>query len=349
MLLIPEQVSFLRKSILSLLEELKEYDDYFQDKMVKSSDETMCSNIGSSIIEQQFQLKVKQLQEYQKLLKESEYIKNIDTKKIEIGTRFILRFDEEESEEYIFLDSLMDPNMAINAVTSESPLGKNIIGKKEGDLFLYVVSQGATNIKISGIVEKIITKKREVFFIRNEKNRVLSRKATAERKMLRQQMEIDESLKEKYEERLYITESQRELLQEEKERLTNILRMQPSRLTEIKTRLQSIDRVLNHRKVAILPEDNSIGIGSNFSIMFFGDSETTIRRLELINWAVGDELNDEYIERMSTLGYAVYGLKEGEEFTIIKNGKLVSGMVYHIDNHQDQLKTTSALAYQKRK
>ena len=118
----------------------------------------------------------------------------------------------------------------------------------------------------------------------------------------------------------------------------------------INHRIQWIKKTIGTRKVAQLPTDGSIGVGTAFSIMFFGEERVTTKRVEMINQAVGDELTDNYVERVSPLGSQIYGLKEQEEFIVFVNGyQSLTGIVYDIDNQLERQQTTSPLAYQKRK
>ena len=52
----------------------------------------------------------------------------------------------------------------------------------------------------------------------------------------------------------------------------------------------------------------------------------------MINRAYSNEYEGEYIERISSLGSQLFGLKENEEFTTKINNKNVVGYVYNIEN-----------------
>ena len=52
----------------------------------------------------------------------------------------------------------------------------------------------------------------------------------------------------------------------------------------------------------------------------------------MINLAVSDELDSEYVERITPLGMAVLGLKDGDEFKYFTKHGWVTGYVYDIQN-----------------
>jgi len=60
--------------------------------------------------------------------------------------------------------------------------------------------------------------------------------------------------------------------------------------------------------VASLEDENSIGIGSEFTLKLFIDDEEFVSNLEMINRAVSDELSDSYIETINYFASLLYCL-----------------------------------------
>lgn len=83
---------------------------------------------------------------------------NSDT--IEIGSSFeiSLFFDEEEEKSNFTLVETKLPRDPINYISISSPLGKAVIGKKQGDDFKYIVE----NSIISGRINEIIKTNEDV-------------------------------------------------------------------------------------------------------------------------------------------------------------------------------------------
>lgn len=351
MLLIPEQVNFLKKSIISLKEELKGYSTYLENREVMNIESTHRSQVLDTITNDQYIAAQKKLKEYQNLLSKSVCVRKVSTEEIAIGTRFNIRFDgEEQSERFVLVDSIIGSNLSSEAVTVESELGKSVFGKKEGERFSYTPRPTCT---ISGVIESIEKKKDkdQVAFIRNTKLShrmgVIAEKEFAE---LKNQKDTSEDARNTYNKRTEISQSQLELLQEELEELSIQVLREPKQKATINRRIQAIQKLIKTRTIAQLPTDGSIGVGTAFSIMFFEDQQVTTRRVEMINQAVGNELTENYVERISPLGIQLYGLKEQEEFIVFRNGYLaVTGMVYDIDNQLERVETTDPLVYQKRR
>ena len=116
----------------------------------------------------------------------------------------------------------------------------------------------------------------------------------------------------------------------------------------IKSKLSALRQYISEYKIAQPPTSESIGIGTNFSFIINTTTGVINKRVEMINRAVSNELEDEYIERISPLGSKVFGLRENEEFTIRNSdGRKLKGMVYDIDNSKYPFKTNNPLVYKK--
>ncbi len=75
----------------------------------------------------------------------------VDTETVSVGSKVkILDLELEEEMQYILVGSTeADPSR--NKISNESPLGKVLIGKKEGDIVEVVVPSGTIEYKILSI------------------------------------------------------------------------------------------------------------------------------------------------------------------------------------------------------
>ena len=345
MILIPEQVSFLRKSISELECLQEEFYEYLSNR-----DCARC--ITDSMAEHTLFQKMEQLREYRELLVHSEYVKEPQKDEIGIGTRFRVRFDNDmQSDEFVLIDSMIGCNMANSSVTANSPLGKSLIGKKEGESFSCFFE---SNNIITGTIEKIqMDEKENPSFIRNTKfSARIAESTEKEIRELKAKYLIGQDVNGDYSKRLAITESQVELLGEEVERLSYQLGLSREDLqtkTLVNARIANIRNLLKSRIITAPEEESQISVGSTFSMMLFEKDRTIFKRVEFINQAVGDELTDEYVERITPLGIVLYGLKEGDEFIYRRGSSYISGKVYDIQNKKDEPRIMNAVAYQRSK
>lgn len=353
MILIPEQVKFLREAISELERSKKCFEDYLSNRDNARCIEDIEINVTDSMTEYKFSQQQEQLREYRELLAHSDYVKKLPKDKVEIGTRFRVRFDDSnQSDEFVLTDSIVGCDVANGSVTTNSPLGKSVIGKKEGEHFSYFLNEGGK--KFSGVIEEIHTdEKFYLSFIRNKKfSARIAESAEKEIRELKEKHLIGKDVNGDYLARLAITESQVKLLDEEVERLNYQLGVSKGDLKTkilVNQRLANIRDLLQTRNVTTPEEEDQISVGSIFSIIFFENNRTVFKRVELINQAVGDELEDEYVERITPLGAVLYGLKEGEEFIYRKGSSLISGKVYDIQNKKEEPRILDALAYQRSK
>ena len=342
-----EQVSELREKRRRLKEKLEFSDNYIATTTIIGHD-NYNGDISSerTIIESSYKkyydLK-RRLEEIENKLLNSEYLmKKKNQGIVDIGSSFTIKFqDSDESETYTLTEELVGQSITEGYISIKSELAKNIIGKREGEEFSYKV-QNSDDImkgKIISIQEESIDK---AHFIREKpkKNRI-SHKMKKECHKILQSKDT-----EKIKQMNACTRSQIELLQQEKTRLINIANtLKNSNNKRLKRRLNAIRKILSESMIVNPPTDNTIGVGSQFSIMLFTKEKIRLKRVEMINYATSTETDKEYIEKISTLGSILYGLKENEEF-LMKN---VSGIVYDINNQSNRFTTTSPTTYQKRK
>lgn len=359
MKLTSEQVNYLREEIRKLQKENQSYDQYYLERDKETGGgETCMSFCGDTTTEHQISSNFNNLKKYQDLLLKSDYIKKVSTDKIDIGTKFTIQFDgEEENENYVLIEALVGNYMADEAITIESPLGKSIIGKTEGDTFSYIL--GANN-KITGKVIAIEKNKKAYLSYIRDIAEIGTRKTDAviDESMINSK-NADDDLKRRYQilqeipnitktETPMITVSQKELLEIELARISNVIPSDPQEKAVVCHRIERIKRMLNNC-VVVSSTGEKITTGTTFSIMLFTDEGTITKRVELIDKAVSDELENEYVEKISPLGLAVCGLTEQDEFIIRVNQKYITGVVYDISNNLEDLKTKDATAYQKSK
>ena len=313
MKLIPEQVAYLREKVKLLKTKNKEYYNYFGDN--------------------EFVPNLDKLAKYEQILKTSEYVKDINVNKVDIGTKFEIRFsDSSDIRKYTLVENTIGVNPSEGYISINSPLGESIYGKSEDEKFEYTTIKHNRISKVSGSIVGIDTSKKSYLqYINNVpyENRVCNADNVASK-----QLESIDA------EKCFISSSQKELLMEEAERLANN--------GNYKERLTTVKKLLEESKVAKLPNNETIGIGTCFSIMTF-DKNTGVetKRFELINRAVSDELENEYLEVSSPLGSRVLGLSNNDEVVFRENNSWVSGVVYDIDNGKKHLKTTDPLTYRR--
>lgn len=350
MILIPEQIACLRERRRQSKQELEGYRDYLSSKDITSGDYFAREVIGDGVTDNQFHQERRTLLEITELLENSEYLKTRNTEEIAVGTKFKLKFDDSnEEEEFILVENITGLPIGKCFISTGCPLGKSVKGKKEGERFSYVLSGGSHygNTTISGTItqiEKDLNNYTNFIRSKNRKNRIC--REAIERKRAYKQATTKEELEE-YKESLAITKSQRQLLRIEAERLVR----EPKTPSTIQ-RLATIKRILENVPVAEESKpDGKVSIGEKVTIAISKDGEELETRVyEMINEAVSDEVEGEYLERISPLGSKVYGLKVGDTFTIRENRKNYNGVIVRIEEQKTNVETanlTSTYQYHK--
>ena len=163
MILIPEQISYLRKQIKETKENIRSYNDYLSSKDITSGDYSSRAFIGDSVLDDQFGLERKKYRDSMYALETAEYKKDRSFDVIDIGTKFTVQFDgDEERDELILVEGAdglaLSTSIADGLVSLSSLLGKNVIGKRENDRFEYTVVTGrmpSDKRKVSGVIKSI--------------------------------------------------------------------------------------------------------------------------------------------------------------------------------------------------
>lgn len=353
MKLVAEQVRNICEEIRKEEQNLKEHRQY----MAKINEESMeeesrLRNGNDTATIDNFNMRKKQLEEYKRVLSTAELVKRVPIDEIGIGTKFSLKFsDTDEIEQFIMLEDPigMKSSKSESHITVKSPIGKLLLGKKVNDIIQYSASLSSADKMEIMVVDIKATPDDYLQYFRTipVSFRICEKERMQKRELARRE-KTDPTVQEQYEQARAITESQRRLLVLETNRLINQLKLPDSNKNYIRLRLGEIRKILSTQKVASLPTDGSIGIGSHFSVMLFTPEETLVRRVEMINQAVGEELESDYIEKISLLGTNIFGLKEGEEFIArSSHGKYITGKVFDIDNEKNIRKTNDPLTYQK--
>ncbi len=353
MKLVAEQVKNICEEIKKEEEYLKERKAYLEKINEELMDaETRLRNGNDTATIDNFNMQKKKLEEYKKVLATSELIKKVSTDQIGIGTKFSLKFsDNDEIEHFILLEDPIGTKVSSpeEHITVKSPIGKMLLGKKVNDTIEYS-AEPSSNEKIEITIVDIKTNPEEYpqYIHSQPAQDRICRKEKLQKRQLAKQAKLDPQKKEQQDQSYAITESQEMILRLEALRLINSLRSPDCDKKYAYLRLGKIRKVLSTQKIASLPTDGTIGIGTHFSLMLFTPEKTTIRRVEMINQAMGEELKSDYIEKISLLGTTIFGLKENEEFIAVgSHGKYLTGKVFDIDNQKTTQKTTDPLVYQK--
>ena len=304
MKLIPEQIINLRKKLIN--QDNFIYKEYIDDIKNNKADDMFKIAYHDYSTENMMNLSKTRINDADKLLKNSECIEERNIDSIDIGTRFII-YDEEfdETEEYTLVETLEGLTTLNGFVSTSSPMGSAVLGKKENEIVEYEGPVGKIKLKVESIES-------------NPDNYI---------KPLRNNSNYSIEEIEDYQE---ITPSQRYLLYLELSKLEK--QISNKNLNELKSRYEEIKQLLS-REVLNGTEDDTIGIGSRFSLHIKDhEREYDLEDIEMINRAYSNEYEGEYIERISSLGSQLFGLKENEEFTTKINNKNVVGYVYNIEN-----------------
>ena len=348
MILIPEQVSHMREENRRIRERIPEYSNYFENKEKISGDHLKGAVISDYVTERNYKVDYTILKRNEELLTNSKFLKERTTDHIDIGTKFIVCFAHNNGiQELVLVEDSVGVARVNGFVSLNSIFGQIIRGKKENDTFSYKVPIGNNNINtITGVVKEIKKDPKDYLHYIREKeyhSRICAKERQAIHKLY-QYIDVDGQALIEYRNRLALTPSQIELVKEELKYLEKSI----ANKNLIKSKLSALRQYISEYKIAQPPTSESIGIGTNFSFIINTPTGVINKRVEMINRAVSNELEDEYIERISPLGSKVFGLRENEEFTIRNSdGRKLKGMVYDIDNSKYPFKTNNPLVYKK--
>lgn len=157
--LIPEQIAYIQKKLEQLSQETSKLRRDVTDR--ESRPTNVSSFDGFDHIPDFTALqglgKVKnKMVEFSDLLNSAIIITDYDSEKINIGTRFTATLDfgdgDLTTEEYILIEGPIIIKKGINYISTNSPFGKAVYGKKENDVIHYYTPDHRL---IGGLVETI--------------------------------------------------------------------------------------------------------------------------------------------------------------------------------------------------
>ena len=323
MKLVAEQVKYLRDRQRQLEKKKRELLGYMSNRERVKFEGFGNPIILDSMTDENYRSINRELKNIDEILARGEIITERNTDEIRVGTRFTLEWDDDEEENDLLLVEECYSSSENNFVSMQSDLGKSVIGLKEGDKTVFTSTASGMKLsvsikeikKISSEYEHFIKEKRHSLRVRQEAKKELH--------------DLRYTDKKEYDKRNEITKSQRELLEIE-------LAKESIQKTGNKKRIATIKKILE-RQTAELPEDDSVGIGSFVTIMLkdeFDHIET--KSFELINSAQSTELESQYVERISTLGNAIYGLHPNDIFKVKrKRMPSLTGVIVSVDNQNE--------------
>lgn len=316
--LVLEQVKYLRERKEILLKRKAEFQQYFGKR--ETPDIEGVGALCYADYQENFDYSkiLKEIDEIEDVLRHSNYktMRNFD--RIDVGTGFYSRFeDEDEATRMTLVEAGISTHNDFLLVSLNSDFGQAVKGAREGDVVTYTVK--ATGRDISLTIEEIDKiQEHYVHFLRDRA--MTDRMAPSVEKELK---ELKSNDLQEYAKRHMITRSQKELVEEE---LASLDSQSVSRRTFLNKLLQS--------PVAPVPKGNRIGIGSKVSfILTDGEGHVEEKNVEMINRAVSTELDCHYVERISALGNALYGLKQNDTFKVRRWQKSsLQGVVVSVEN-----------------
>ncbi len=296
-MLIPEQISILRKKRDELLERLVEPTKNFDFRNIESMKET----IKKIDYNESMQI-MKAWKKINDIITHNDFVKSTTFDSVSIGTKFLVQLNNRNKSMVIKNLTCIDNHFTIKSmkdtVTVNSPMGCEILNKKEGDTFSY---KNGSSEKIYGQILSIIKDPNMyISFLRKDGENVSE---------------------------LNLTNSQKLLLKEEKARLENTSHLLSPEFSTNLARVQFIETLLNNSNL-IESDKDVISVGSEFKIHYYGSD--TDNQYELINRAVTDELSDAFIEKDSDLGKRILGLSNNEKFSIELDNGTRDGFVYDL-------------------
>ena len=108
-----------------------------------------------------------------------------------------------------------------------------------------------------------------------------------------------------------------------------------------------VKKILKESKVAKQLDDGTIGVGTRFELRYNKDGKIETLTGEMINQAVSDEVDTDYVERISPLGQQIYGLRVGDPFTFRDGNKMYKGFIAAVELAQQPQQETIGYQYHK--
>ena len=323
MKLIAEQVKYLRERKEELLQKKREFTRYLSESRERDTMDESTFVYNDYHENQNFRRALKEIDTIDEALQNCEIVtdRNFDT--IDIGTAFYATFaGDEEKERITLVDTGIVANHNCGFVSLDSDFGKAVYGKKDGDTVSYTVN--ATGRKLSVTIDEIDRMKENYTHFLRENNTNKRMCGAVKRKL----SELKENSLEEYNARHMVSASQVRLAQEELARGNNLSTTRKAFLNQ-----------MAHSRVD-LPKDGTIGVGSRVTVLLKDENdEVEYKQFEFINRAISSELEEHYVERISTLGNTIFGLKKNDTFTVRRNHlPSLQGVVLDVVNGEKENK-----------
>lgn len=319
MKLVTEQIHYLRNRKKELLSLIESYTKQCQSREIGGLDGLHVPHFFDYQEQAENSRYRSELIEIDQMLQHSEFQTERNFAFIDIGTIFSVDFGDGDIGKSMLVDSHSSISGGQLFSSIDSDFGKSVLGKKEGDQVSYKVTSNGNTINIS-IQEIDRVKDHYLHFIREQEytKRVCGPFAS---ELQRLKTEDPEEYRRRHE----LSASQLDLLKEELTHLKG----------NNKRRRNFIIKQLMDAPIADYPTGPTIQVGSNVEIMLQdGDQEPTIHSFEFINQAVSTEIEGDYVERITTLGNAIYGLKEGDTFLVRRQHQpSIKGVVTKVQNY----------------
>lgn len=322
MYLIPEQVLRIRNIISSAEKTREEFKEYQADRGSITRDDTCGHKIFDDVTDNHYKREFRELDNSEYLLSTSQIVTRPSITHIKIGTKFWLSLNKEKPEKYVLVETVAGMGVHERFVTASSPLGKELYGKTAGTDITYRVPLGTQLATITEIVSS------EDEYMQMLKDNSLGKTCRRAKKAIGDSKEAGT-----YEEEwLTMSPSQEKLLNEEMNCLKKANEVRKD--TKIEGTIHGLKWLLARYKRVSAPTDGTIGVGSQISITLKDKDGnlTTIDNVEFINRALSTELDGLYIERISTLGSTVYGLKQNDTFKVRLGYQEYTGIITNVYN-----------------
>ncbi|MGM0439376.1 MAG: GreA/GreB family elongation factor [Patescibacteria group bacterium] len=141
-----------RKALMEEKERLLEKRKELRKKMKDSKPKRESSNTTFINGSRYLQRMSEKISEINDMLKNAEIIntEEIDTETVCPGCEVVICLPSGQEEKYVF--ALEDPECSNRRISPDAPLGKVILGKKEGEIVEYRVNGEVKEVKIKNII-----------------------------------------------------------------------------------------------------------------------------------------------------------------------------------------------------
>ena len=322
MKLVAEQIKYLRERKRELEAERGRYANY-----CRTRESAGVEGIGAPhYIDYQEEMghdhARRELAQIERALSKGEFVTDRNFDVIDIGTAFYMEFEDGDRDKAMLVEKHYgEPGNSLYA-SIESDLGNAVRGSREGDEVSYTVQATGRQLKVKIVEIDRMRENYEHFIKERAYTDRISKPATRELKILK------DTNPEEYRRRHAITPSQRELLIEEANKI-NCGHTDPLSVSH----RGHLSQLLKEEITCPNPEDDTIQIGSQVEVLLQDETGSKSYQFELINRAVSTELESNYVERISPLGTAIYGLRADDTFTIRRSHQpSINGIVVSVQN-----------------